>query len=125
MGLLKNSLRLLCYNDAATTNDPQYVNFDYSKEWSEATVRASSLELSCATGDTAVSVGTGNKWLAILCDQNIVVKLNGSVDTSLTVRPSVAGTQDGFLLIRCGVLSSLTINVPGATSANVKVFFTS
>lgn len=122
MAFGKYLIKLLAYSDAVTSNDPQVVDFDFYKEFAETIASPDATTRVCVVGDNVISVTSGSKWLAILTDQNLVVKLNSDTGTKVTVQPSAALTQDGFILIRIGSLTSLTINVPGAVAANVKIF---
>ena len=122
MSISKYILKLLAYDDAATTNDPQKINFDYNSEWDETITKSTKLDLACAAGSTTIPVPTGTKFLAVYTDQTIVVKQDSL--TGITVTPSVAGTQDGILFVRIGTLTTLAISNAGTVTANVKIFAT-
>lgn len=125
MAFGKFLVKMLAYSDDATSNDPQKVDFDYYKEFSETLVTSEQIGKVCPTGNTTICITSPSKWLFLLTDQTTIVKINGAVGTELTVTPSAAGTQDGVLLLRVGSMTSLVLNVPGLTSANVKVFASS
>lgn len=122
MSFAKYLVKLLCYSDDVTSNDPQEVDFDWYKEFAETVSNPDATTKECVVGDNVISVNSGSKWLAVVTDQNLIIKLNSDTGEKVTVQPTAAGVQDGFLMIRIGSLSSLTINVPGAEPANVKIF---
>ena len=119
----KYLIKMLAYDDATTSNDPQKVDFDWYQEFAETIATPDATTKVLPVGSTSISLAaTSNVWLFILTDQNLQVKMNGSTDVNFTVKPSVAGTQDGVLLQRVGTLTSLALVNTGAVAVNVKIF---
>jgi len=123
MSIARFILDFLVYDDSTATNDPQQRLFDYKKQLdltNLATPNVQALSLPGATV-TTITVPPNAKYLFIETDQTIKVRLNGEADDNNDVSPTVAGTSNGMFFKR-GVFTSLSINVPGATAANVKIF---
>jgi hypothetical protein len=123
MAFGKYIVKILAYDDSATSNDPQEINFSWYQEFAETILTPDATSKSLPVGSTTISLAAASqKWLFILTDQDLQVKINGSTDVNFTVKPSAAGTQDGVLLQRVGTLTSLVLVNTGAAAANAKIF---
>lgn len=113
----------LVYDDAEATNYPQEVVLNYQKQLDVASMaEASNFNDVLATGNHTISVPNPSNYIFIVTDRTIKVRFNGMSGDEIDVSPTVAGTKDGILFKR-GAFTSLVINVPGVTSANVKIFY--
>lgn len=123
MSTAKFIVNLMTYADTYQTNDPLKAELDWAQEWDETVSKPTVINaVTTPSTNTTITINSGNKWLAIWSDQLIYAKLNGATENKLPINPSVAGTQDGFLLVRGTAIDSLVLNTPGATAANVKIF---
>lgn len=113
----------LVYSDTTATNDPQLRDFDWHKKIEvDSMPKLSVQRLVLPTGDSTITIPVDPSSFAYIeTDQTIKLKFNGSTETVVDVSPSAAGTNDGVFFKR-GAYTSLTINVPGATSANITIF---
>lgn len=114
---------LTSYDDTGSTNDPTMSVFRWRREL-DVTVAAptvQTLTLGAGTTTTVSLPSSPQRWLYVETDQNLGVRLSGDVTNNNLVVPSAAGTKDGVLFKR-GTFTSLVLNVPGATAANVTVF---
>lgn len=124
MSTAKFIIDSLVYSDEDATNDPLQRDWSYKKTINVTSLtKPSSQKLSLtAGGDTVITIPANpSNWIYIETDQQIKVKFNASAETVVDVSPSAAGTSDGVLFKR-GAFTALTINVPGATAANVTIF---
>ncbi len=114
----------LVYSDVKASNDPQQRDFDYTKTIgvsSLSSMQSQILQLPATTVTTLSLPAASINWLYIETDQLIYVRFNGDVTDKNEVSPSTPTLSDGVLFKR-GAVTSLVINVPGASIANVRLF---
>ncbi len=123
MSLANFVIEMHVYDDSTTTNDPKQRLFDYKKSLSIADLGNANVQiLELTQGQlTAISIPNDATWIYIETNQAIHARFNGDTTANNKIEPSVSGTSDGVLFKR-GEFTSLSINVPGATNANVKIF---
>lgn len=122
MSIAKFIVDMLVYSDSLSTNDPQQRIWDYKKQVDTTVSNSISqvLVLPSATV-TVISIPTSPKWIYLETDQQVKLRFSGDVADLVDVSPSAALVSDGMFFKR-GVFTSLSINVPGATAANVKIY---
>jgi hypothetical protein len=115
---------MMVYDDTNTTNDPFESIFRWRKELDVSGITYAGSQNITVTAAASAVVGlpsTPLQWLYIETDQTIRARFNGDSTNNVVISPSAAGTKDGVMFKR-GTFTSLILNNPGATTANITVF---
>lgn len=120
MSTLKALSEIWLFDDSESSNDPEQVRIKYSLDQEEELSQdfRADMQLSASSVTTIPLPDATYSWLYILTDQQISVRLSGSLTDEVVVKPTAAGERDGIMLIRSS-FDSLDINVEGSTSAKV------
>lgn len=117
---MKTTIELLAYDGAAQTNDP--TDIDRIKLILEETSITEFFRrkeaIANATTDYAIIMpDAATDYLLLFTDQEISIKLNGSV-TALTLKPKIAGTKT-FGFYQRGTISAITLTNASGSVANI------
>lgn len=107
--------------DDLNTNNPKNVDSLKSiveQDYSELCRKQ--IKVADATVDQSITLAdASSEYLAIMCDQEITIKLNGSSD-AMTLTPRLAGTKS-IVFVMKGTITALTVSNASGSECNMDV----